>query len=264
MTVREPGGEPAESTVKVNSPLRLDGTDIYLLANGYAPTVTVRNPAGDVVFRDSVPFIPQDNFLTSTGVVKVPDGLSEQVGMLGFFYPSAHQLESGAYTSNHQDLRDPMLTLNVYTGDLGLDAGLPVSVYSLDTENLTPIAARDLDVKPLQIRPGETVELPNGLGTVSLDVDIPRYASFDVHRDYTRVPAAVFTVLSIAGLIGSLLIPRRRVWVAARADNGGVLVEFAGLARGEDPQLARAVNALVDEQTRELVSWSADFRRDPQ
>ena len=255
VTVREPEGAPRADTVQVNSPLRVDGTDVYLLANGYAPTVVVRDPAGREVFRDDVVFIPQDNFLTSTGVIKVPDGLAEQVGLMGFFYPTAAQLESGAYTSVHQDLRDPMLTLNVYTGDLGLDHGLPVSVFRLDTTGLTQIAGRDLEVKPLALRPGDTVDLPNGLGTISLETEVKRYASFDVHRDYTRLPVAVFTVLVIAGLMLSLLVPRRRVWVkASAAADGGVLLEYAGLARGEDPRLARAVNELVDTQTAALLS----------
>ena len=48
----------------------------------------MRDPDGDVVFTDSVPFLPQDANLTSLGVVKVPDGLPEQVGMIGFFYPT--------------------------------------------------------------------------------------------------------------------------------------------------------------------------------
>lgn len=259
VTVREPGGDPQAATVRVNSPLRLEGTDVYLLANGYAPTVVVRDPQGREVFRDSVIFIPQDSNLTSTGVIKVPDGLAEQVGLMGFFYPTAVQNESGAFTSAHQDLNDPLLTLNVYTGDLGLDTGVPVSVFRLDTSGLTQIAGRDLDVKPLQLRPGDTVDLPNGLGTISLEPEVRRYASFDVHRDYTRIPVAVFTVLTIGGLMLSLLVPRRRMWVKASRDGDGVLLEYAGLARGEDAQLARAVNALVDTQAAELVSWKADF-----
>jgi cytochrome c biogenesis protein len=253
VTVQHPGQEAYQDVIKVNDPLRMDGTDTYLLANGYAPTVTVRDADGNEVFHDSVVFIPQDSFLTSTGVVKIPDGLAEQVGMVGFFYPTATQLESGAYTSTNQDLLDPMLSLNVYVGDLGLDDGIPTSVYRLDTENLTQIAGGDHG-EAMQLRPGETIELPNGLGTITLDAEVPRYASFDVHRDYTRVPVAVFVFLSIAGLISSLLVPRRRTWVKVQGTGDGVLVEFAGLARGEDPQLARAVNELVDACTRELVS----------
>ena len=37
-----------------------------------------------------------------------------------------------------------------------------------------------------------------------------------------------------------------------RAD-GTVLVEYAGLARGDDPQLAAAVNDLLDVHTRKIV-----------
>ncbi|MDJ1372310.1 cytochrome c biogenesis protein ResB [Gulosibacter molinativorax] len=257
VTVTHPGEGPTDTTIRVNDPLRLDGTDTYLLANGYAPTITVRDPEGNEVFRDSVAFIPQDNFLTSTGVVKVPDGLAEQVGFLGFFYPTAAQLDSGALTSVHQDLHNPMLTFNVYVGDLGLDTGMPVSVYSLDTTDLTQIAGRDMAVQAIELAPGDTVELPNGLGTMTLDAEIPRYASFDVHRDYTRVPVATFVFLAIAGLVTSLLVPRRRVWVKVTKNAEGVLLEFAGLARGEDHQLARAVNDLVDAQTQKLVSLRA-------
>ncbi|MGO1543948.1 MAG: cytochrome c biogenesis protein ResB [Gulosibacter sp.] len=254
VTVQRPGEEPTEDTVRVNDPLRLDGADTYLLANGYAPTITVRDAEGNEVFRDSVAFIPQDSFLTSTGVVKVPDGLDEQVGFLGFFYPTAMELSSGALTSSHQDLLDPVLTFNVYTGDLGLDSGMPVSVYSLDTTGLEQIAGGDTDVAALELRPGDTVELPNGLGTMTLDEEIPRYASFDVHRDYTRVPVATFVFLAIGGLVTSLLVPRRRVWIKVTRNADGLLLEFAGLARGEDPQLARAVNEIVDIQTGKLVS----------
>lgn len=253
VTVQHPGEAAYDDEIKVNKPLRMDGTDTYLLANGYAPTITVRDPDGNEVFHDSVVFIPQDSFLTSTGVVKIPDGLAEQVGMVGFFYPSATQLDSGAYTSNHQDLLEPLLSLNVYTGDLGLDDGIPTSVYRLDTENMTQVAGGDHG-SAVQLRPGETIDLPNGLGTISMDAEVPRYASFDVLRDYTRVPVAIFVFLAIAGLISSLLVPRRRAWVKVQRSGDGVLVEFAGLARGEDPQLARAVNELVDACTRELVS----------
>lgn len=256
VTVQQPGKEPQQDLIRVNAPLRLEGMDTYLLANGYAPTITVRDPEGRPVFEDSVPFIPQDNHLTSTGVVKVPDGLAEQVGLMGFFYPTAAPLPSGALTSVNQDLLNPELTLNVYTGDLGLDDGIPSSVFMLDTDTLTQVAGGSTGVSAITLSPGQTQELPNGLGTITMDAHIPRYASFDVHRDYTRLPVAISVALAIAGLIVSLMVPRRRMWVRARPDGDGLLVEIAGLARGEDPRLARAVNDLVDVLARELVSLS--------
>ena len=72
-----------DGSVKVNEPLGVADDDVFLLGNGYAPTVTVRDPEGNVVFTNSTPFLPQDNNMTSLGVLKVPDGLAEQVGLVG-------------------------------------------------------------------------------------------------------------------------------------------------------------------------------------
>ncbi|MGO2110006.1 MAG: cytochrome c biogenesis protein ResB [Pseudoclavibacter sp.] len=255
VTVTNPDGSTAQQTVRVNDPLRTNGTDVYLLGNGYAPQLTVRDAEGNAVFSDTVPFLPQDGNLTSLGVVKVPDGLAEQVGMIGFFYPTVAALETGALTSAHPDLHDPMLTFNVYTGDLGLDDGVPMNVYSLDTDDLTQVAGGDTEVEALEMRPGETVELPNGLGSIEVG-EIPRYASFDIHQDPTQVPVFVFVVLCVIGLLTGLFVPRRRMWVkATQRGSGTLLVEYAGLARGDDPQLAGAVNDLLDAHADALVGW---------
>lgn len=65
VTVGTADGAQRTATLRVNEPLSVDGADIYLLGNGYAPTVVVRDPAGKIVFSDSVPFLPQDANLTS-------------------------------------------------------------------------------------------------------------------------------------------------------------------------------------------------------
>lgn len=257
VTVQRPGSAAEQAVVRVNEPLRYAGTDVYLLGNGYAPVITVRDPQGRAVFSDAVPFLPQDANLTSLGVVKVPDGLSEQLGMIGFFYPTASELETGAFASAGPELRDPLLTLNVFTGDLGLDSGVPTSVYRLDTDGLEQIAGGGSRARALQLRPGETSELPGGLGTVTLET-VPRYASFDIHSDPTQEPVLICTVLVIAGLMTSLLVPRRRVWVkAVRRPDGGTLLEYAGLARGEDPGLAAAVGEVLDAHASRLVGSSS-------
>ena len=79
VTTSTPGNDDESQQIKVNEPLRIGGTDVYLLGNGYAPTITVRDPEGTVVWTDSVPFLPQDAMLTSLGVVKVPDGLANRL-----------------------------------------------------------------------------------------------------------------------------------------------------------------------------------------
>ena len=262
VSVTPRGGDAQAGTVRVNDPLRTGGTSIYLLGNGYAPTITVRDPEGTVVFTDSVPFLPQDANLTSLGVVKVPDGLAEQVGLLGFFYPTQAVTTTGSYFSSFPDLTYPVLTLNVYAGDLGLDEGVPTSVYNLNTDHMEPLATRTSDIKPLELKPGETQELPNGLGSVTFENatpdaaegdyagSVPRFASFDIHHDPTQGWVLLFAVLVLGGLLTSLFVPRRRLWVKAiEQPDGSVRLEYAGLARGEDPALESAVAALADRHT---------------
>ncbi len=244
VTTKVRGGTPETATVKVNEPLRIEGTDVYLLGNGYAPTITVRNPAGEVVFTDSTPFLPQDKNLTSVGVVKLPDGLSQQLGMIGFFYPTVSTGHSGALFSIYPDLIDPEVTFNVYAGDLGLDDGVARSVYALDTKGLTQLTGGKTGVESIELKPGESAELPNGLGTVTFD-GVKRFASFDIHRDPTQGWVLVFALAALAGLLISLFIPRRRLWVAVTPlPGGGVHIETAGLARGDDPTLDTAVTSL--------------------
>lgn len=244
-------GEPTPHVIKVNDPLRIAGTDVYLLGNGYAPTITVRDRAGEVVYSETVPFLPQDKNLTSVGVLKVPDGLTEQVGLVGFFYPTVSEAHSGAFFSMYPDLLDPMVTLNVYVGDLGLNDGVPRSVYALDTTNLTKLTGTKTDLPSLEMRPGETTQLPNGLGSVTFD-GVKRFASLDVHRDPTQGWVLGFALAAVAGLLTSLFIPRRRVWIAVRKVRGGSDVEYAGLARGDDPTLEAAVTRLTQSHGTDL------------
>ena len=243
--------------IRVNHPMRVHGSPVYLIANGYAPTVTVRDPEGTIVFQESVPFIPQDNnVMTSVGVIKVPYGLSyegspTQLGLQGLFYPTKFELESGAYASSFPDLENPWLTLNVFVGDLGIDDQVPQSVYVLDTSKMEKVAARDLEVKPLELTIGTTVDLPGGMGTISLDA-VPRYASFDVMQNPAQEWVLIFALLAVGGLLSSLFVPRRRMWVKARQTPDGVVLQYAALARGDDPTLERAVEQLRDQHRDRL------------
>lgn len=255
VTTTGPGKTVKHTTIKVNEPLAIGGTQVYLLGNGYAPKITVRNPHGTVVFQDSVPFLPQDANLTSLGVVKVPDGLSRQVGMIGFFYPTQgkSQTAAGALTSTFPGLTNPVLTLNVYSGDLGVDKGVPVSVYALNTDKLTALTGPTTKVDSLQMKPGQTVNLPKGLGTVTLS-DVPRYATLDIHHDPTQGWVLFFAICILGGLLTSLFIPRRRLWVKViEREDGTLVVQYAGLARGDDPRLDDSVTALADKHAASFV-----------
>nr|WP_022900268.1 cytochrome c biogenesis protein ResB [Humibacter albus] len=249
-------GVTSKKVIKVNEPLGIGGTNVYLLGNGYAPVITVRNAQGKAVFHDAVPFPSQDAAMTSQGVVKVPDGLKKQIGMIGFFYPTAKKLSTGAYASSYPDTRNPLLGLTVYTGNLGLDDGVPVSVYSLDIDHLTQIAGPGAKAKAIDLKPGQTKALPNGLGTVTFD-GVDRFASLDIHHDPTQGWVLLFAILVLGGLLTSLFVPRRRMWVKAITQpDGSLRLEYAGLARGEDPRLNDAVASIADRHIAQLTGRS--------
>ncbi|GEK80606.1 cytochrome c biogenesis protein ResB [Agrococcus baldri] len=239
VTVNEPTGDRA-AQIKVNEPLRVMGADLYLISNGYAPRISVRDAEGELVYDEYTPFLAQDDLMTSLGVMKLPDGLVEQLGLRGFFYPTAVQLDTGALASGYTDLLNPVLSLQAFTGDLGLDEGIPRSVYALETDAMTQIAGGDSGTEALMLAPGQTVEIPGGLGTITFE-DVVRYGVIEVHVDHTQTPVFWIAMVLVASLLGSLLIPRRRLWVKAVPAG----LELAGLARGEDPTLERAVDDLA-------------------
>ncbi|WP_461471026.1 cytochrome c biogenesis protein ResB [Microbacterium sp. HJ5] len=274
LTTQYAGEEPSSGEVRVNQPLEMAGDRIYLMGNGYAPTLTVRNADGDVVFSESVPFLPQDTFMTSLGVVKIPDGLRdpagapEQMALQGFFYPTQAPLHTGAFASAYPALVNPVLSLNVFAGDLGIDDGTPRSVYTLDPSEMTQLAGRGTDVEPIELAPGETADLPGGYGTITFENDSPagaqgyeesvkRYVSLSIHRDTAATWVLVFAVMATAGLLAALFVPRRRMWVKATTQGRALRLEYAGLARGEDPTLDAAVMQFAQRHGASLTTDAA-------
>ncbi len=236
-------GETSQAQeVRVNHPLPVPGANVYLTGNGFAPVVTVRDGDGNIAFSGPVVFLPQDGNMTSLGVIKVPDAQPEQIGMISFFYPTVTELESGAYTSLYPDPIDPLLTLNVYTGDLGLDSGIPRNVYALDITNMELIAGREGPNPPLELRVGELVQLPDGLGSISFD-GLLRYASLDIAFNPGGIWVLIFSFIALIAIVISLSVMRRRVWVRVEDER----IEYAGLARGDDAQLEQIVLEIKEE-----------------
>ncbi|MBO3128462.1 cytochrome c biogenesis protein ResB [Dermatophilus congolensis] len=246
-TITMPDGTTSKKTLAVNAPLQFGDAWTYLLGNGYAPTITVRNPDGEVLYRQSTPFLPQDGVYTSTGAVKVVGAQPKQLGFTGVLLPSAFTDKNGP-VSVYPDLENPLLALDVYTGDLY--SGGPQSVYSLDTTRMTKV--KNADGKPAQLwlRPGDTVQLPNNLGSVTLEQDIPRWAGLSTRYDPGKTLALVSSLVALIGLMVSLTVRRRRVYIRVTTDttdNGSThnTVHVGGLARGEDPLLNDAITELA-------------------
>lgn len=232
-----PDAPVEHAVVKVNDPLELDGAKVFLTGHGYAPHVIVRDSTGAVVFDDAVPFLPRDGNFTSSGVIKVPD-TDPQLGFQGIFLPTAHVDPHTGPTSTFPAPDDPGLFLSAWKGDLGIDDGTPQSVFRLDTSHMTKIGIQSL-------APGGTWTLPDGAGSITF-AGYSEYANLSVAHDPGKYPALAAGILAIFGLLLSLFVSRRRVWLRADGDEPGrTLYSVAGLARGEQRGVADEVAALV-------------------
>lgn len=240
LLVREqPAAAERAVQVAVNEPLVVGSTKAFLVGHGYAVRVTVRDGTGRVVLSDAVPFLPRDKAFTSVGVVKVPDARPTQLGFQGIFLPTARIDPERGPVSTFPAADSPGLFLSLWTGDLGLDTGKAQSVYQLDTSRMTRSDLRAMV-------PGDTWTLPDGLGEITFD-GVSEWASFTVAQDPGKGIALASVVVALLGLMLSLFVPRRRVWVRATAQGEGTtLVEIAGLARTETGGLDDEVERLLE------------------
>ena len=240
-----------DTDISVNHPLKFDGTNVYLLSHGYAPHITVRDGKGNVIASGPTVFLPEDDTFKSFGVVPAPDGVDangtpEQIGLEGELYPTyAFTMQTGPFSAFPDD-KNPVVSMLAYTGDLGLDNGRPQSVYTLDKSGLKPIRNAKGKKVRVDLGLGHTVKLPDGRGSVSFD-GMSRFVKIQIsHKPYDWL-ALLGMSLALAGLLGSLFIRPRRVWVRVRTEDDGTrtLVEVAGLDRSSGGGLDAELDAIV-------------------
>ncbi|MGL5827887.1 MAG: cytochrome c biogenesis protein ResB [Nocardioides sp.] len=254
LTYRESLGAPEKSyDLKVNHPLTIGRTQVFLIGHGYAPVITIRDGNGDVAYSGPTVFLPEDQNFLSFGVVNASAAKPRDIGLEGFFYPTYLKVDGDPVNVMGDD-RNPTLSLLAYTGDLSNQQ----SVYVLDKERAEPILT-DQD-KPLRIdlQVGQSVTLPDRLGTVSFD-GVEQWNRVQISRTPGTRLALGGVLLALLGLLMSLFIRPRRLWVRvspsasddpddqAPAGNG-TMVEIAGLDRsgnGDVPAELVAVRALL-------------------
>ncbi|MGW0735859.1 cytochrome c biogenesis protein ResB [Streptomyces sp. NPDC002851] len=237
-------GTEKKTVIEVNKPLEVDGSKVYLIGHGYAPVVTVKGPKGEVVYHGAVPMLPIDSNITSTGAIKVADGYrnkdgkKEQLGFNAFFVPTFAGAGKGQMFSQFPAPDFPVLALSAYHGSLGVDSGLPQNVYQLNTKALKEFKDKNGELFKQRLLPGETMKLPGGAGSITFEKDLKEWATFQISQQPGNGWALAGAVAALVGLVGSLFVQRRRVWVRAAAGPDGVtVVELAGLGRSESARL---------------------------
>ena len=245
-TVEVPGQEPEQQEFAVNHPISVAGDSIFLLGNGYAPIVTIRDPDGEVLYSDAVTFLPQDNNYASEGAIKVT-ARDPGLGLVGGFLPTLRIDPELGMTSSFPGLVDPVLALTAFEGNLFPD-GRPQSVFNIDTDQMTQLTDEEGNPVAMLIRPGEYFELPDGT-TVEFD-GIIRWAGLLARHDPGRMPALGFAIATTVGLALMLGIKRRRIYVRINPEhpiNGPMqtLVSIGGQSKGSDPGLQAVVDDVL-------------------
>ncbi|MEV1328375.1 cytochrome c biogenesis protein ResB [Micromonospora costi] len=271
VTVEEPGRADRTETFSVNSPLRLDGVNVYLLGHGYAPVIRYTDRYGRSQVSN-LPFLTTgDMGLTSEGLAAFPDANVDpktrqrdpnlQVAFTGLYLPTAP--DSPPFVrSEYPTERNPALNLVAYRGNLGLDAGIPGSVYELDERQIRTGKVKQVGDKVL--KPGESWKLDDGTTVEFLGTT--RYVTLSVRHDPGSKILLVSCGFLLVGLMGSLFGRRRRIFFrvtpAESADPtgqtptaGSSLVEAGGLPRTDYPGFA-------DEFTQVVAAVSGDGQRD--
>jgi cytochrome c biogenesis protein len=228
-----PGEEGRKTTIGVNDPLRVDGERVYVTGHGFSPTFSVTRPDGTAVTDVSVPFLPADpNTMASEGALKLPDlggGSDDQLALEGFFAPTG-LVQGGVLTSVDPRPLAPQVAVVVYQGYLGLDSGIPQSVYSLDAGQidrgrLTKAGAANLSV-------GESLTLDDG--TTVAFTGYREFAALQFSHDPGQRWVLGAAIALLIGLLGMLLLRRERVFARAAAgpSGGGTVLTLASLTRG--------------------------------
>ena len=235
LTANPAGSEEMTRIIKVNQPLTYGSTKIYLQANGYAPTVVVKDKAGKVIFDGPTTFLPQDGNLSSIGAIKIPD-MQPQIGFVASFLPTAARDPIRGGFSSYPEVLDPRLLLAIWKGDLGLNTGVPQSVYRIDTSKMERIGLKALVLN-------ESYDFGEGSVTFT---GWTSWVNLQIVNDPGKGFALIGAILAILGLLISLFTRQRRVWIKQ-----GRKTQVAGLAKNGIPGLEEEIKDLVKEMSNE-------------
>ena len=235
LTANPAGSKEIKKMIKVNQPLAYGSTKIYLQANGYSPIVIVRDKSGKIIFDGPTPFLPQDANLSSIGAIKIPD-MDPQIGFVGSFLPTADRDPIRGGFSSYPEVLDPRLLVSIWKGDLGLNTGIPQSVYRIDTSKMERIGLKALVLN-------ESYDFGEGSITFT---GWKSWVNLQIVNDPGKGFALVGAILAILGLSISLFTRQRRIWVKQSGKT-----QVAGLAKNGIPGLEQEIDELVKEMSNE-------------
>jgi cytochrome c biogenesis protein ResB len=230
VTVYDHGRAVETRDVRVNDFLGYDDVDFYQQDYGWAPRLVVTNPSGRTVYDGTVEVFGNEKS-AQAGVLKVPDfgyrlpGAAKgiQLGAKLVVLPDARARQqlggadagvgaSTTYAPGGQEARNPVLLVQLFVGDLGLDGGRPQDVTQLDTQAMAPYFR---DGRSLPVPLTGSLRLPlvgtdcAAPGAACLTLSFPelrQYSLFHVKKD-NGVPLVYASfVMVMVGLLTKLYL----------------------------------------------------------
>jgi cytochrome c biogenesis protein len=204
------GTEVARQQVRVNDPLRFEGTSFYQSFYGPAANVVVADDAGTTLFDDGVALAWTTTDNRRVGSFTLPDrGLT--VWVVG--------------TGGSQDLvvRPGQMRVEIYRNDA----------------NATPVDSASLD-------PGTPVVLDGLTFTFQREL---QFTGLSVARDPGTPIVWLGCALLFIGFVIRFTVPHRRIWVQIARQGGHSRVAFASVGRG-DVALGTEYAGLIDDVGR--------------
>jgi cytochrome c biogenesis protein len=179
------------------------------------------------------------------------DRRKNQIAIEGLFAPTA-MFHGNLLSSSFPAMNDPAVAIDIYKGDTGLDTGLPQNLFSLNKELVNQ--GRLVKQERVNLLPGESKTLADGT-QVRFDGAVD-YVNLQVSHDPAQQWVLVAALVMMAGLLTSLVIKRRRIWVRIYPAEDPDTVS-ATLAEGE----RRTVVELGGLARTDQAGWGDEFDR---
>jgi cytochrome c biogenesis protein len=277
------GAQAATETVRVNHPVVFNGIRIYQFGFGWAAMVTIAQ--GDRVLYDGSVVLGQERVPDANplaqpwvGVVKLPT-LRPQTAIALELFPSLEAYVTSIQTGVPQPMTDashPFVGYEVWKGRFvdpsvsGVDtrymrrteAGVAGEGWTVDLDDGCVVDGLDANL-PAQLA-GLTCADDRAPDRLTMSFDgVKQYSTLQISHDATVGWVLAAAILIVLGLLPALYVSRRKVWVRARAQESGSVLQVGGFAlqrkdgfeqefRGLVDAIVRASGGAVDEAREEV------------
>jgi cytochrome c biogenesis protein len=257
----EQGDTVRTEEVRVNHPASVEGLRVFQEGFGWAPVVKVESDGAAmwsspiVAVRDRAPAGVPATAMPWRGAIKL--SATEPDVMIALeLWPDFRAYANFQLTGEPTPMFvqfDPYIRYSVFVGRID-----DPSLSTIDTSGLRRVGGGDLHAAG-----SSNIDVP-GAGELRLSFpELRQYSVLLISRDVGIPVVLAAAILVLMGLIPSLYVSRRKVWIRAEAVPGGALVKIGGFAlqhkdafEEEFDRIVRGVGGGAEVQPQEKVGTS--------